>query len=86
MELIPRDEAIAMLEDMEGRRDEDGYIRVYKLDVIDNLRSLPSIDLVRCRECKYWYKNSQSNTGGCSVMLSTGLYAGGFCSYGERRE
>jgi hypothetical protein len=43
------------------------------------------LDLVRCGECKYWYKNSQSNTGGCSVMLSTGLYAGGFCSYGERR-
>ena len=44
MELISRDEAIVMLEDMEGRRDEDGYIRVYKCDVIDNLRSLPTIE------------------------------------------
>lgn len=44
MELISRDEAIVMLEDMEGQRDEDGYIRVYKCDVMDNLRSLPIIE------------------------------------------
>ena len=44
MELISRDEAIVMLEDMEGRRDEDGYIRVYKCDAIDNLRSLPTVE------------------------------------------
>lgn len=44
MELISREEAIVMLEDMEGRRDEDGYIRVYKCDAIDNLRSLPTIE------------------------------------------
>ena len=44
MELISKDEAIVMLEDMEGRRDEDGYIRVYKCDVIDNLRSLPTVE------------------------------------------
>ncbi len=44
MELISKDEAIVMLEDMEGRRDEDGYIRVYKSDVIANLRSLSSVE------------------------------------------
>lgn len=44
MELISRDEAVVMLEDMEGQRDEDGYIRVYKCDVIDNLRSLSTME------------------------------------------
>lgn len=44
MELISRDEAIVMLENMEGQRDEDGYIRIYKCDAIDNLRSLPTIE------------------------------------------
>ena len=44
MELISRNEAIVMLEDMEGRRDEDGYIRIYKCDAIDNLRSLPAVE------------------------------------------
>ena len=86
MELISRDEAIVMLEDMEGRRDEDGYIRVYKLDVIANLRSLSSIDLVTCGECKYW-------TGDCTNEIwqsPTDDYlpqtnADDFCSYGERR-
>lgn len=44
MELISREEAIIMLEDMEGQRDEDGYIRVYKSDVIANLRSLSPVE------------------------------------------
>ena len=83
MELISRDEAIAMLEDMEGRRDEDGYIRVYKLDVIANLRSLPSIDLVRCGECK-WLSADKSTTM-CGAM-GKGIPYDGFCFRGEGRE
>lgn len=55
MELISRDEAIVMLEDMEGRRDEDGYIRVYKCDVIDNLKSLPIIE--ERKEGKWVYES-----------------------------
>lgn len=81
MELISRDEAIVMLEDMEGRRDEDGYIRVYKLDVIANLRSLPSIDLVRCGECKYRYMEKGVWTCPFGLMITPD----GFCNYGERR-
>ena len=79
MEFISRDEAIAMLEDMEGRRDEDGYIRVYKLDVIANLRSLSSIDIVRCEECVY-------NTDNTFCMWLGALRKPtDFCSYGKRR-
>lgn len=79
MEFISRDEAIAMLEDMEGRRDEDGYIRVYKLDVIANLRSLPSIDLTRCGECEYADKYNH-----CTYSI---WWNGNtdFCSHGIRR-
>lgn len=75
MELISRDEAIVMLEDMEGRRDEDGYIRIYKCDVIDNLRSLPAVEerregrwkqtkayseIIFCSECGEPFKQSNS--------------------------
>lgn len=81
MELISRDEAIVMLEDMEGRRDEDGYIRVYKLDVIANLRSLSSIDLVTCGECKKHGKNSCPMTFTYAVITDDNSY----CSYAERK-
>jgi hypothetical protein len=63
----------------------DTYDKTMIIDTIDEQPTIDAVPVVRCGECKYWYKNSQTNTGGCSVMLSTGLYAGGFCSYGERR-
>ena len=44
---------------------------------------LPSIDIVRCKECKWWHK-----LHGCikndDVNLCTN--ADDFCSYGERKE
>lgn len=85
MELIPKDEAIAMLEDMEGRRDEDGYIRVYKTDAIANLRSLSSIDLVRCEECK-WGEELAPELIYCDDTIGGVVKRTDFCSYGERRE
>lgn len=50
-------------------------------DVIYRLRDYPSIDLVRCGECKRRKKNK--------FCLEHGRYEkndDGFCSYGERRE
>lgn len=44
MELISRNEAIMAIEDMRGERNEDGYLLVYRCDVIDTLRSLPTTE------------------------------------------
>lgn len=84
MELISRDEAIVMLEDMEGRRDEDGYVRVYKTDVIANLRSLSSIDLVTCGECIH-HDDDGWGYGNCQRPFVDYLRTADndFCPYGE---
>lgn len=66
MELISREEAIVMLEDMEGRRDEDGYIRVYKCDAIDNLRSLPTIEERKVGE---WTRTGRTNVYGGEELM-----------------
>ena len=43
--------------------------------------SAPSIDIVRCQDCKYWVYNFN----GCSRNPCTEpWYATDFCSYGER--
>ena len=43
----------------------------------------PSIDTVRCQDCKYWVYNFN----GCSRNPCTEpWYATDFCNYGERRE
>lgn len=44
---------------------------------------LINIDLVRCRECKYWHEGEWYNT--CDKHIGHGFMAEHFCSYGERR-
>lgn len=49
--------------------------------VIRMLNDLPSIDIVRCKECKYW----NSETNGCKRNPSVEAWKpDDFCSYGER--
>ena len=49
--------------------------------VVD-LSEAPSIDIVRCQDCKYWVYNFN----GCSRNPCTEpWYATDFCNHGERR-
>ena len=56
------------------------------VDVKRKLTTLPHIDIVRCKECKYW------NTDGCWEGCGECEWAyyltkpDDFCSYGERKE
>ena len=57
-----------------GRRD---YVMFHEID------SAPSIDIVRCQDCKHWVYNFN----GCARNPCTEpWYATDFCNYGERRE
>ena len=48
----------------------------------DILKGSPSIDIVRCQDCKYWVYNFN----GCSRNPCTEPWlATDFCNYGERR-
>ena len=56
---------------------------------IGNLRATvneaPSIDIVRCGECKYW-KSTVQMPNGTEVKCLYGRKADDFCSYGNRSE
>ena len=43
----------------------------------------PSIDIIRCGECKYW-KSTVQMPNGTEVKCLYGRKADDFCSYGER--
>lgn len=48
-----------------------------------DIYSAPSIDIVRCQDCKYWVYNFN----GCARNPCTEpWYATDFCNYGERME
>ena len=50
--------------------------------LIDNA---PSIDIVRCGECKYWHKNRKEGDGMNVFDVCYDFQADDFCSYGERK-
>ena len=59
-------------------------------DCYDKVQTAPTIDavpVVRCKDCKYsehWYKDKRR----CFLWheVGIGVFADGFCSYGERSE
>ena len=59
--------------------------------VLDDLKyDAPSIDIVPCKECKYWSgcKSTMHNNHLCSRAENVDYWtrADDFCSYGEREE
>ena len=72
-------DADALEYDTEWSEYHDGFT-AYSQMAID---TAPSIDIVRCKVCKYW----NSETNGCKRNPSVEAWrADDFCSYGERRE
>ena len=53
------------------------YVSEHQID------TAPSIDIVRCRECKYW-KSTVQMPNGTEVKCLYGRKDDDFCSYGER--
>ena len=71
--------------------DADALKAEIKMDIEDDglqekmvfyrINEAPSIDIVRCQDCKYWVYNFN----GCSRNPCTEpWYATDFCNYGER--
>lgn len=56
MELISREEAIVAVKEMRGQRDDDGYLLVYRTEVIDRLLSL--LKVKENTETKFYYVES----------------------------
>lgn len=62
-------------------------IYIDKNETAEHIRKIPSIDIVRCKECKHafnvegeWICNHLSGMAGLNVVVK----ADDFCSYGER--
>lgn len=64
-----------------GRYEDDEYAIP-----IERLYSAPSIDIIRCRECKYWHKNRKAGDGTNVFDICYDFQADDFCSYGEPKE
>ena len=58
--------------------------------VVDMLESAPTVDaveVVRCKDCKYRFKNNGHSRDGCPIVdAKIWMDDDDFCSHGERKE
>ena len=52
---------------------------------LDSISDADAVEVVRCKDCKYWFKNNGHDKNGCPI-LDSHIWMGdnGFCSCGER--
>ena len=57
------------------------------LHVIDSIPVADAVPVVRCRECKYRFRNNGHEKSGCPI-IDTNIWMDDddFCSYGEQKE
>ena len=81
MRLIDANELCRCLSIMNGRYGKNELMRniieCYK-DLVD---MVPSIDIVRCGECKHW--NNETDMTYCDRTVWFGTDADDYCSFGE---
>ena len=62
--------------------DHKDYVYIDKHEVAERIKKIPSIDIVRCKECKHWW--NKYGDSACMLHSDFTVDADDFCSYGER--
>ena len=61
-----------------------GYVDAKQISEAPTIDAVP---VVRCRECKYRFKNNGHDKSGCPIIdANIWMDDDDFCSYGERKE
>ena len=94
MDLISKEDAVALITaEMDKIRTHnlvDGTARINLRLAKNIIEDMPTIDIVRCKECKYWIENltdddADETYGECCFDWDIKMpKADDFCSYGER--
>ena len=65
--------------------DYDSGVKV--LEWIDKAPTIDAVEVVRCKDCKYRFKNNGHSRDGCPI-IDANIWMDGddFCSHGERKE
>lgn len=63
---------------------EDGLL--YARGIVNTLPPVDAVQVVRCKECKWWHDWNGECYGNSNMWYGVGLKADDFCSLGERRK
>lgn len=90
-DLISRQAAINALIEMYCKSDEAGYVWIIRGDAclrIDALTSVDAVEVVRCKDCRWWERDYQPryhpNERPCNIV-GMGTPPEWFCADGERK-
>ena len=64
-------------------QDPTVHIASDKTEIKGYISHQPSIEIVRCKECKYWRNKDPQQIPTASIMCGH-MHPDDFCSYGER--
>lgn len=79
-------DADILLDDLLEGRCESDILQKVRQAIIDEVIGLDGIDIVLCKECKYWQDNNDGLTHpDCRWVRIEMPDADDFCSYGERQ-
>ena len=63
------------------------YSECVDFDIIRSARAVDAVPVVRCRDCKYRFRNNGHDKNGCPITdADIWMDDNSFCSYGERKE
>ena len=85
MRLIDADMLIRKYIDTDIEKFSDSDVKIVLENLKQNILKAPSIDIVHCRECKYWRNKDPQQIPTASIMCGH-MHPDDFCSYGERKE
>lgn len=64
----------------------DPILKACMHNVLDGLPAADAVEVVRCKDCKYRFKNNGHNKHGCPIVdANIWMDDDSFCSFGERR-
>ena len=72
---------LCCLTEAKFHRGTEDYNEEIARDILDQIT--PSIDIVRCKECKHWRNTDAEKIPTASIACGN-MHADDFCSYGER--
>ena len=69
------------------KANSDGAYGYVDAKQISEAPTVDAVPVVRCRECKYRFKNNGHDKSGCPIIdANIWMDDDDFCSYGERKE
>ena len=54
--------------------------------VIDDAPTIDAVEVVRCKDCKYWHSNTEFCDVWSHMNIAQRTLVDDYCSHGERRE